>query len=105
MTQTEEEKRDKYLQRTYGITSEEYDKLLAVYGGGCWICGKKAKNRRLHVEHDHKTKVVRGITCWSCNKLLKMANDSAKVLFDAADYVEDEGAQVAATLGRELVDA
>lgn len=48
------EARDKYLRRNYGITVEEYEKMLKVNDGGCWICGSKPKTRSLAVDHDHK---------------------------------------------------
>lgn len=87
-------RRDAYLRRTYGITEAEYEKLLAVEYGGCWICGKKPKpgGRRLHVDHDHKLKgreAVRGLLCWSCNRLLQRGSDDPYRLRDAASYLED----------------
>ena len=48
------------LQKTYGITLEEYNKLLKVDNGTCWICGRLPGEKRLHVDHDHswtKTKL------------------------------------------------
>ena len=60
--------RDKYLQRTYGITQEQYDQLLKYQGGSCFICDKEPKpGKNLQVDHDHKTGEVRGLLCWSCN--------------------------------------
>ena len=84
------EDRDRYLRRTYGITADEYELLLAAYDGGCWVCGKKPKvgQRRLHVEHDHKTGRVRGLACWSCNKGLATYKDDPAILRSAADYLE-----------------
>jgi len=93
MPQTEAEKRNKYLQRTYGITTGDYEALLATHDGGCWICGKKPTKRRLHVEHDHKTNRVRGLCCWRCNSLLNKANDDPTVLHNAADYLTSGLAQ------------
>ena len=88
------EDRDRYLRRTYGITSAEYDLLLAAHDGGCWICGKKPKvgGRRLHVEHDHRTKAVRGLACWSCNRGLQTYRDAPAILRAAADYLESNEA-------------
>jgi hypothetical protein len=44
---------DLRLQRSYGITLEEYDKLLAAGDGKCWVCRAAPGTRRLHVDHDH----------------------------------------------------
>ena len=87
--------RDNYLRRTYGITEDDYERLLAAHDGGCWICGKEPKKggRRLHVEHDHKTGRVRGLACWSCNKSLRYLRDSATIARAAADYLESDEAQ------------
>jgi len=59
--------RARALMRQYGITAEQYDKMLARQGGKCAMCGRPPKKIRLAVEHDHKTKRVRGLTCYRCN--------------------------------------
>ena len=41
-----------------------------MYDGGCWICGRLPKNRRLATDHDHKTGRVRGLLCYPCNRFL-----------------------------------
>ncbi len=66
--------RNKYLIRTYGITLAEYEDLLDVFDGKCWGCGREPKpGRNLHVDHDHKTREVRALLCWSCNHILRPA--------------------------------
>lgn len=50
----EEIKADKRLQRTYGITLAEYNKMLADQQGGCAICHRPPSHIRLAVDHDHK---------------------------------------------------
>jgi len=44
--------------------------MLKAQGGGCAMCGKPPKNRRLHIDHDHKTKIIRGLLCYYCNRQL-----------------------------------
>jgi hypothetical protein len=53
--------------KTYGLTADDYDELLARQGGRCAICRAKPKSKRLAVDHDHKTGTVRGLLCSRCN--------------------------------------
>lgn len=62
--------RNQQLQRMYGITSEQYDEMFIEQGGLCSICGYGKSKIRLSVDHNHKTKVVRGLLCSFCNKSL-----------------------------------
>lgn len=51
------------VQRTYGITSDEYAAMYALQGGRCYICQRLSPSRRLAVDHDHETGAVRGLLC------------------------------------------
>lgn len=53
-----------------GVTPDDYDRMLAAQGGGCAICGNTPKTRRLDVDHDHRTKEVRGLLSHRCNRAL-----------------------------------
>ncbi len=56
------------LKRTYNITLEEYDKMLEVQKGVCFICGGvNYDGMRLAVDHNHKTGKIRGLLCRHCN--------------------------------------
>lgn len=80
--------------KKYGISPEEYDRLLAEQGGVCAICRKpetvaeKGVVRRLNVDHCHKTNRVRGLLCSRCNILLGYAKDLVGLLRAAAEYLE-----------------
>jgi hypothetical protein len=56
-----------HLKARYGLAPAQYDDILAAQGGGCGICGRKPKGRRLPVDHDHRTGEVFGILCDACN--------------------------------------
>ena len=60
--------RDSFLRRTYGISSEEYEKILKDQKGRCAICGRFPSRRRLDVDHNHVTGEVRGLLCHRCNR-------------------------------------
>jgi len=79
-----------YLKRKYGITFDEYDKLLKQQNNCCIICGKhqiELKNR-LSVDHNHKTGDVRGLLCVSCNSLIGNAKENIQILKNAIEYLK-----------------
>lgn len=86
---TAEEKRTAYLKNAYGITEQEYRKLLRRQHGVCAICGAKPKNQTLAVDHDHETGKVRGLLCRSCNVALGCLKDDIRLLSAAIVYLED----------------
>lgn len=57
------------LKSLYGITVEEYDRMLTEQDGKCAICGltEALDHGTLAVDHDHKTNEVRGLLCFNCN--------------------------------------
>lgn len=79
--------RRRNLQR-YGISEQDYSKRLAAQGGGCAVCGKKSKKRRLSVDHCHNSRKVRGILCSGCNIGIGCLGDSPERLRAAAAYLE-----------------
>jgi len=71
----------------YGITESEYKKILAFQGGVCAICERPPKKQRLAVDHDHKSGIIRGLLCPSCNKGLAYFRDLATRLQRAHLYL------------------
>jgi len=81
--------RENWFKLAYGITVGDYDLLLIRQNGVCAICRKPpAPGKRLHVDHCHKTEVIRGLLCSPCNTSIGMMRDDAALLRAAADYVE-----------------
>lgn len=81
-----------YLQRTYGITSEQFEKMRQLQKGRCKLCNAppltRAKTiRRLFVDHDHKTERVRGLLCYRCNRALPDYITDPAWFSRAQDYV------------------
>lgn len=58
--------------RKYGIdiTEEEYAHKLEEQGGVCAICGFPPVSKRLSVDHCHRSKKVRGLLCYHCNRFV-----------------------------------
>ena len=77
------------LKRLYGITQEEYDRLLLTQDGHCAICPRKPEDEKfgvLHVDHSHTTGAVRGLLCHKCNTGGGLFNDDPDLLCKAADW-------------------
>jgi hypothetical protein len=68
-----------HVKMKFGLSVEEYTKLLASQKERCAICKGKDK-RKLCVDHCHKTNKVRQLLCDRCNRLLGIANDNKGLL-------------------------
>ena len=80
-----EKQRARRLKRHYGISVEEYERMLCEAAGRCAVCGEELLDP--HVDHNHKTGKIRGLLCPQCNIGLGMFNDSAEILAKAASYL------------------
>lgn len=77
------------LMRTFEMTLEQYETLLAAQGGGCAICEATPRSKRLAVDHDHQTGLIRGLLCERCNhQVLGAAKEDVNVLKRAIRYLE-----------------
>lgn len=89
-------KRNNDLKSLFGITLEDYNRMLKEQKCVCAICGKEEtevdkrinKKRNLAVDHDHQTEKVRGLLCGKCNKMLGLVNDNPKILLNAINYLK-----------------
>lgn len=72
MVSKSDKTRNKYYQKTYGITLEDYNSMLQRQGYSCALCKKHQFEfkTRLAVEHNHKTGKVRALACFRCNKFI-----------------------------------
>ena len=78
------------LKYNYGLSLEDYEKMLFLQGYACAICRTKdwrGRGKRPCVDHDHKTGKVRGLLCSNCNTGLGMFNDNYDVLKQALAYI------------------
>lgn len=81
--------RNSALKAKFGITIDEYDAMFKAQRGRCAICGEKY-GKTLHVDHCHRTNVVRGLLCQKCNMAIGLLQDSAKLLNRAISYLKGE---------------
>ena len=83
---TDTEYRERLYTGRYGLSPDDYRKLVQQQGGVCAIC-KKA-DRELVIDHCHATNVVRRLLCRKCNTGLGQFDDDPDVLRAAAAYLE-----------------
>ncbi len=65
----------------------EYDDMLEAQDFRCALCRSRPRGRRLAVDHDHLTGIVRGLLCQNCNMALGLFGDNPNALTAAAKYV------------------
>jgi hypothetical protein len=75
--------------RNYGITFDERQTLSDKQNHRCAICGTpEAELRsRLNIDHCHKTKVVRGLLCGSCNQAIGFFKSDPQRCLKGAEYL------------------
>jgi hypothetical protein len=86
------EKEDARLQREYGITQDQLNALIEFQDNKCGICMKDigATRATLNVDHDHRTGMVRGVLCSSCNTALGRLGDNVEGVRRALYYLENQ---------------
>jgi hypothetical protein len=83
--------RGRDLDKKYGLTVDEYDKMFAEQGGLCALCPSDYK---LSVDHNHDTGEVRGILCYDCNRNFIGNHTDPSKYRRAADYLEGKREKV-----------
>ena len=88
--------------KEFGITVDEYNCMHDAQKGRCKLCGQPESSpgnslwgntgpRRLAVDHNHITNVIRGLLCSNCNRALGLFRDNCQLLRRAVIYIETDG--------------
>lgn len=93
---------DWLLKSRYGITIEDYNRMLLEQGGCCAICEspepRTGNQKHFQVDHDHACcpragscgTCIRGLLCGVCNKMLGAINDDVGKLQAAIQYLSGQ---------------
>jgi hypothetical protein len=82
--------RNSTLLRDFGISLEQWDRMLVACDGRCEICHAAFERpNEPHVDHCHKTGAVRGLLCNHCNYGLGFFKDNPNLLIQAASYLKE----------------
>jgi hypothetical protein len=88
--EVKEKNRNRRLIQNYGMNNEDYEKLLELQHFCCAGCGthQNELEKKLNVDHDHKTGIVRGLLCGNCNRALGLIKDNLQTLIILHQYLE-----------------
>lgn len=76
--------------REYGLTLDDYMRMWEMQRGCCAICFCDLTTlppKHRHIDHDHKTGLVRGLLCRGCNHGLGGFKDNLASLAEAFQYL------------------
>jgi len=77
------------LRHKYGITAEDYDRMLLEQGGRCAICRTDKPGRKFFaVDHNHQTGAVRKLLCMHCNVAIGYLREDPAIARAAAEYLD-----------------
>lgn len=80
------------IKRNYGLSVEDYNKMLMAQGMKCAICDiqhdPSKKRGRLYVDHCHTTGAIRALLCSAHNLMLGHAKDQIETLEKAIAYLK-----------------
>ena len=85
-----ERQRRNRIEKTFNISYNDYEKMVIFQDNKCEICGNPETDSRhkfLSIDHNHRTKEVRGLLCNLCNKALGLFKDNLTVLKSAVKYI------------------
>jgi|APCry1669188879_1035177.scaffolds.fasta_scaffold02054_10 hypothetical protein len=89
--------RETNLKRLYGITLDDYDRMLVEQKGVCKLCGTsdpggrqsgRGKVNVFFVDHCHKSGNVRGLLCNTCNRAIGQVKENIDFFENAIAYLK-----------------
>jgi len=75
------------LKVRYGLTLEQYHKLLQAQENRCAICNQLFEDSKVCVDHNHTTGNVRGLLCTFCNVGLGYFREDSTIMNAAIKYI------------------
>ena len=80
---------ERRVQKVYGLEPGQYGRIYLFQGSVCAICRRATgATRKLSVDHDHRTGLVRGLLCRPCNDMLGHLRDDPEMALRVAQYLK-----------------
>lgn len=83
--------RDVNLYRLYRLRLEDFEAMEKKQGGRCAVCDcgpVGGRGRKLHVDHDHETGIIRGLLCHGCNAAIGLFREDPDLMTKAIVYLK-----------------
>lgn len=78
-----------HLFRKYNLTREQFESKLQLQLNACVICKQEFdESKRISVDHNHQTNVVRDLLCYKCNSILGLLNDDEDLVWNVLEYIK-----------------
>lgn len=87
-----------HIKSKFGITLEDWDRMLRNQSGRCYLCERPLQGGRtdIHIDHDHHCcpgrrscgKCIRGLACQTCNQGVGQFGDDPQLMRKVADNLE-----------------
>ena len=74
--------------KSYGLTPDDFDRMIEDQDGKCLICGER---KPLQIDHNHTSGEVRGLLCLHCNVLAGWLETHGENLESAVSYLKHHG--------------
>jgi hypothetical protein len=88
LEKVKEDNRVRHIKRMFGLSAEEYDRMLEDQNGVCAICYMKCETGfNLAVDHNHDTGKIRGLLCKNCNTALGLLKENPENMLKAIEYL------------------
>lgn len=82
----------KHKLNKYGINNIIFTRLKKLQKDKCCICKKKFNYKGdCCIDHNHSSKKVRGLLCFTCNAGIGLFKEDKKILFNAMSYIKKHG--------------
>lgn len=88
------QQRAERINNIYNLTIEDVEQLKAFQNDECAIC-KRPLSKFANIDHSHKTGLIRGLLCMTCNKGLGYLKDNMELLLATLDYLKTPPAVLA----------
>ena len=84
--------KNSHLQNRYGITLEQFNKMLLEQQNKCYICFvhiDETQKKQLCIDHCHNTGKVRKLLCTKCNTALGLVSENKEILYKMINYIDE----------------